>query len=343
MEECFFSNPVFQTQVQHRPNPLSRNLEGNLLQKWNLTNPEVEYTKYQFNLEFTTSDYIRDEWITYKLYDSKFCKEGGRDITVSSNSGPGGQNFLTTSGVIARSTTPHNDGDTSGEGLRKFLLSLNIETNQIASSAIYKESRGTNGAVSAEITFCARFSLWNKAERSAEDALEVNFQETVMTIYVDLTDGFKIENIGVAPRQANNETVNIACEVFAFHCDEKNKALAEVGKLRYQGEEVRVCVNITQESQDNGLRLDRLYNFTWVRDDFNDGIIDVTQLAIVPDAKPEPNGLTTIECDPGSITCAFTTMLKADFFRFVGAVNGTGLAICRLGSGVPPLDFFQNL
>ena len=335
-----------QTQVVHKhPNP-NRKLRASLQQKWNLTNPEVTYSKYQFNLVYTTSDFIQDGWVSYKLYDSVLCGEGGggNDITSSSNNGvTGGQNYLTTTGLIAKSSTPYVYGPASGEGYRDYLLSLNIEPKHIGTSPIYTEPTRSDGSIVGEITFCARFSLWNRDDFDEADtsAIEINFQETVMTIYVDLTDGFDIEDIGLKPKQSN-ETANIGCEVFAYHCDRNNDRLAENGALKYQGEEMRVCVEATEESIQNGLYIDRIYNFTWIRDDFNDGTIDVSQTAIVPDALPANNGLTSVECIPGSIICAFTTILKADFFRFHGRVNGTGLAICRLGPAPPP-EYYMSL
>merc|ERR1712137_386520 len=70
-----------------------------------------------------------------------------------------------------------------------------------------------NNQQTAEIRFCVRFSLWTPGA-----AMEVNFLETLITLTVDLTDGFEIGAITVDPKDRVVRTANQAYEVIGYEC-----------------------------------------------------------------------------------------------------------------------------
>jgi hypothetical protein len=102
--------------------------------------------------------------------------------------------------------------------------------------------------------------------------------------------------------------------------------------VRNQGSEVRVCVELTEQSKTYGLVFDRITWFYFLRENPES---NVRQNAIVSDNTVVASGLTDYSCVPGDDMCAFDTILRADFFdrAGVGIVRGIGEAICRYRTG----------
>jgi hypothetical protein len=98
---------------------------------------------------------------------------------------------------------------------------------------------------------------------------------------------------------------------------------------RNQGDETRVCVELAQESKDEGLYLDRVMWFYFVREDPR----EVKQWSIVMDSLTSPDLLTDFFCMRGEEICAFNTILRADYYAWpgVGIVRGIGEGLCALG------------
>jgi hypothetical protein len=98
---------------------------------------------------------------------------------------------------------------------------------------------------------------------------------------------------------------------------------------RNQGDETRVCVELAQASKDEGLYLDRIHWFYFVREDPQ----EVKQWSIVMDSKESPDQLTGFNCLRGEEICAFNTILRADYYAWpgVGIVRGIGEGLCALG------------
>ncbi len=132
-------------------------------------------------------------------------------------------------------------------------------------------------------------------------------------------------------RKKLEKTDFLDCEIIAYECDDNKVALENPGFLRNQGSETRVCVELTQESKDEGLYLDRVLWFYFVRDDPR----EIKQWSIVEDSKQSPDELTEYRCLRGEDVCAFNTILRADFYAWqgVGIVRGIGLGLCMLGGG----------
>lgn len=98
---------------------------------------------------------------------------------------------------------------------------------------------------------------------------------------------------------------------------------------RNQGDETRVCVELAQESKDQGLYLDRVFWFYFIREDPR----EVKQWSIVMDSLSSPDQLTDYGCMRGEEICAFNTILRADYYAWqgVGVVRGIGEGLCALG------------
>jgi hypothetical protein len=70
--------------------------------------------------------------------------------------------------------------------------------------------------------------------------------------------------------------------------------------------------------------------FSWTRD--YGGTIGVVNQAAIVNRQAASNDLTELECTPGSLVCAFESILFASMFRTPGVVSGSGIASMQLGS-----------
>jgi hypothetical protein len=183
-------------------------------------------------LGWKVSDYIQDRFATFTVYDGFECKEGSNDITDKISDIQSGNAYFQTLGVRPDSATPvETDPKTVGDGVRDMRLFLSIQANGISRSPIYSETTTNNGEIKAEIAFCVRFSLYNE-DPDETGAVEVNFRETLITLYVDLTDGFQVGEIFVQDKLKGQETASIACEIVGYECDDQNQPLENPGYLR---------------------------------------------------------------------------------------------------------------
>eukprot|EP00980_Cylindrotheca_fusiformis_P030495 scaffold24914_cov117-Cylindrotheca_fusiformis.AAC.1 len=284
-------------------------------------------------LRWRVSDFIQDHQATYHIYDGVGCKDGSNDITDDINDWANNNAYMQNLGIRPDNSTLYNPLS-NGEGVRDMRLFLSVQPTALNAPIFYYED--ANG-LKAKIEFCIRFSLFNgdeaEAENSPLDIVEVNFQETIITFTADLTDGFQIENVIVEPADKNKEEARIGCKILAYECDRSNKAIDNPGYLRSQGQDAitRVCVTLAQESKDEGLLLDRILWFNWIMDE--PGV--VVQPAIVMDSKEDPIGLTRYSCMRGVEVCPFESILRAEFFYWLGPniVNGIGEGLCMFGSG----------
>lgn len=181
---------------------------ASLAQRWNLTDPVFAYDDdLGFDLEWTFSNFIQDNNADFTIYDGDGCKEGSNEIT--SNMGA----YLPYTGHEIIGPV-----DSSGDGFRKAKLHLEILPAGLPTSPILEYTVGSN----AKVEFCVRYELWTNDENDP-DRIEINFQETIITMYVDLTDGFKmLEDVSVKPNEKTEESASLKCEVEAFVCNKQN-------------------------------------------------------------------------------------------------------------------------
>jgi hypothetical protein len=165
----------------------------------------------------------------------------------------------------------------------------------------------------AQIRSCHRFSL------STGD-IEINYIATLVTLDVDLTDGFEMANITVDLRR-DEANAELAHEVEAEFCKGDPPvplAPSDSGDLRYPGAVVQICVRPTQESIKKGLYMRSIDKFTWTRTDTITGA-SFEQVAIEGPGAAS-SGLTDLYCpeDEDSNACYFRSLLKTNFYQLVG-------------------------
>ena len=90
-------------------------------------------------------------------------------------------------------------------------------------------------------------------DTNSPNAQEVNFQETQITFFADLTDGFEVGDVVVKNKDKIQRNASVDCEIIAYECDRQNNRLDRPNYLRNQGREVRVCVELSEESKRQGL------------------------------------------------------------------------------------------
>ena len=304
-----------------------------LAQKWNISEDvSFEYSGLSFDLGYTVSDYILNEvgsprMARVNLFDQR-CKEEGVFILANSTSG------------IERITLNDDaidgglDGGSvaAGTGLnmvRNVGVNITLDSESIAENSLLYSEDTSGSQVTAEIRFCVRFGLHTKSATS----VEVNFLETLVTLNVDLTDGFEIGSIAVEPRDRLVRTANQVYLVEAYRCttaeDGDGLPIAEADTTAInQGTVVRVCVMPDADARADGIKMRSVDDFTWSRTFPN----VVNQPAIVGRNVVARNDLTTLECVPGSLYCNFETILFAAFYTTAGAVAGSGVASMQFGS-----------
>jgi hypothetical protein len=267
-------------------------------------------------MTWEVSDFIPDSHATFTVYDGLGCKEGGdNDITADINNfyaqdrGAYLQNF----GLQPDPDTPYNPSS-MGDGTRWMRMYMGVQPT-VANAPVFHYVDKKNNQ-KARVDFCIRFSLFT-GDHASNDAIEVNFQETQVTFFADLTDGFEVGEVIVQRKDPIARGANITCEIIAYECDRQNIPLSNPGYLRNQGREVRVCVELSEESKAQGLLLDRIHWFYWI---LENQFQTVRQNAIVFDSQESPDTLTEYECMRGVDICPFNTILKADFYQWA---NGT--------------------
>ena len=218
------------------------------------------------------------------------------------------------------------------------MVLVNVSSRLQLLLIIYEETV-VNGQQFAEVKFCVRLNL----NTGGDSSIEVNFHETLITLNVDLTDGFAIDDVSVTPREKLVKTANQAYKVEGYQCDRNYVELNEAGKAvtRNQGAIIRVCVRPTLEGRQDGIYMREIQSFAFSRT-YPDSRPDVNQDAIV-NSGPADNGLTDLFCDRGWEVCMFETILFAAFYRDTGTVAGAGIASMQFGgSGRRQLRAFDN-
>jgi hypothetical protein len=283
--------------------------ENLLALRWKIYEPVVTYDELQFDLVFNVSDYIIQNYVGYKVYDTHECSDGANSNDITDEAYFDG--VITVNGASSQE---------DGWGTREVTLATIISPEDIRISNSYIQDGND-----AHIDFCVRFSLFNN-DPSDPASIEINFVEQKITLYVDLTDGFSVSDTVVEAKEVTQKTDTDAFFVIAFLCTETGNEMIDPGPFE-QGEIVRVCVEPTIQAYVTGLRMRRIDWFTWTRDD-----IPVSQEAIVG-SLGSLNGLTDLFCELGSVQCSFESLLNSLFFESPGITSGAGSATMQFGAG----------
>jgi hypothetical protein len=280
-----------------------RRLQGSeLFERWDIAEPAFTYESLDFTLDFEINQYIASvEQVTYTLFDET-CDNayGGNGL-----SGSRGLTF----------------GSVEAAGKQSIEIAMAIDASVIsADSEVYSESM-VDGEMAAVVDFCVRFALHTPAEIGE---LEVNFLEIVITLNVDLTAGFEIGALAVAPL---DRCVNTAAQDFlveGYFCEENNEPNSTVtAPVFNQGDLVKICVRPVQDAREEFfIRMLRITSFVFERGSTNQPAIADGISASV---------LTDLFCDAGFAICHFETILFAAFYQSPGSVTGSGIADMQFG------------
>jgi hypothetical protein len=149
--------------------------------------------------------------------------------------------------------TQDNSGVFSG---RSAQINVTFDPQEISSqdaidAGIYSQVVVDNQQTST-IMFCVRFGLWTTTTVGVNNPVEVNILETLLTLFVDLTDGFPICAIEVASKDRLVGTANQAYEVNGYECSATSTERltdAERTRPRNQGEIIHVRMTPNEEAQ----------------------------------------------------------------------------------------------
>jgi hypothetical protein len=288
----------------------SASAQSTLEEKWEIgENPTFTYESLDFSLTFPITDFITAGQAKYTMYTSG-CQEDGTELPA--DSGLIGKPLIDTTNNVSAETVTLDQSAT---------IEISVDpTTVTGNSELYSEDT-TIGAVTAQIIFCVRFGLYTPGMEE-----EVNFLETVITLDVDLSDGFQIGSIDVEPKDKLVRTAAQAYEVEGYVCTDE-EVPADPALIRNQGAQIRVCVRPDQEARDDGIYMRRIDSFTWAR---NDGANPITQAA-VENGLPASNTLTDLYCVAGELVCNFVSILFASFYATPGEVTGAGVASMQFG------------
>jgi hypothetical protein len=297
--------------------------ESTLEEKWAIgEEPTFTYDSLDFSLTFPITSFITTGQAKYTMYTSG-CQEEGEEI--GADSGLVGQPLIDTVNTVSVEENVSLD--------QSATIEISIDPTTVTDNdALYSEDT-TIGAVTAQIIFCVRFGLFTPGMEE-----EVNFLETVITLDVDLSDGFQIGSIDVEPKDKLVRTAAQAYEVEGYVCTDE-EVPADPALIRNQGAQIRVCVRPDQEARDDGIYMRRIDSFTWAR---NDGANPITQAA-VENGLPATNTLTDLYCVEGELVCNFVSILFASFYATPGEVTGAGVASMQFGGDNTYIDLDDGL
>jgi hypothetical protein len=284
---------------------------GSLAQKWNISDPTFDYEGLQFTLVYAVSSFIADDMGTYTITDGEDCVI---PVLVASDEGNQVGFAFYSPGLVVLSSSAAKDN--SGDSIRSFKLDIKVNPEEISNNAVVYKEDVVNGEIFGRVAFCVRFQL----NTPGGSSIEVNFLETIVQLNVDLTDGFSIGTVAVAPKDRLTTTANEVYEVQAFQCNTLN---APITTTFNQGQVIRICISPVSDALNDGVNMRDVQSFTFTRD-------EIEQIA-VENNDAASNGLTSLECIEGEQVCWFETLLKAEFYASPGAVAGSGIATMRFG------------
>ena len=296
--------------------------ESTLEEKWAIgEEPTFTYESLDFTLTFLITDFIIPGQAKYTMYTQE-CQEGGTELAASGSGLTG----------TALEDTTNTNRETTVTLDQQVTIMISVDPTAITSNTdIYTES-DQPGDVTAQVVFCVRFGLYTDGF-----AEEVNFLETVITLDVDLSDGFEIASIAVEPKDKLVRTAAQAYQVEGYVCTDQ-ETQGDLTAIRNQGAQIRVCVRPDEEARNDGIYMRRIDSFEWRRD----SPAPITQAA-VESGQAASNTLTDLFCEPGELVCNFVSILFASFYATPGAVTGSGVASMQFGGDNTYIDLADGL
>ena len=317
-----------------------RNL-ATLAEKWNIVDtPEFTFDSNTFTLTFPVTDYINQGMADYSLWTAPDCSEGG--VGIQGRNVWANQELVQNAALLAAdqydATTMLDSGAYTAGRSASIVMEFDPQTisadvnDKVGEAAGYQgiySEEVVNNQMTATVRFCARFGLWTNNLPGVTTPVEVNFIETLITLVVDLTDGFEIGAIDVEAKDRLIRTANQAYEVRGYECSltsELPLTQEEQDRPRNQGEIIHVCVTPEDEATQDGIFMRSIDDFAFTR-------TDGTRQVAIQDGAEAGNLLTSYNAATctGAQFCRFSTILFAQFYATPGAVGGEGVASMQFG------------
>lgn len=246
-------------------------------EQYKITNPSIDFNGPSLMINFTVSDFISNGMFEYSLWDTG-CKEG--NVNAS--------NFF--DATAAELPTDQLDGS----GTRVTSLMLDMKLDKMANSVVAYDYY-IDGAQKATVEFCVRFGVYSSP--SLEEVHEVNFEEVVLTLYVDLSDtGFVlIEEHDLIGKDEFDEEQDQSYGSEGFLCDYDGSEIPpNMADPLEPGSNFQLCVGPNDDAQNDGITMNQVESMEYVRTDENTGN-KITQPAVV-NGDEANNGLSTLVC-----------------------------------------------
>lgn len=364
-----------------------------LRQKWNMDEPIISYTSdtntfyLDFNTTNSTGGWMQNHTNVQEEFYDQNCKDDGSGFVE----------YVIPAGLYDPGTTtrPWMKVNSTSE---TAYLDFQVNTTELANDPkIYAVVNATEAAAMGwmdkinygRMRFCVRsalgyggavnFTATLQEQIQDHNFKEVNFIESLITIFYDLSANFTVAAFNVEPKERLETTVSKdTYGLIAWLCNrsddlvlseydlapsrEMPPAIDEgytnvtdnpddnpAAKYFNQGALITVCVAPDNPAWIDGIRLNGITEFEWIRNDLNttagDSTGDGTPGSVAGDyllyganpqirqpaitgGNPASNQLTSY-LPPGCVEaayCHFSSILFADFYLARGVVSGAGSA-----------------
>lgn len=306
--------------------------------RWLLDTPDITYVSADnsFQLDFLTASASN----TALNMDGTFYD---RNCLVPAGATP--STVLITSGITLANGGMSMVAD--GAGVLRPQLKFALDPQILANNPnvydiVTADMVGTDGFTQADVNlgimrFCVRSEIGYTSSSGAMEA--VNFIETLVTVKYDLTAGFTVDAFAVEAKDRVQATgIKDEYVLVAYLCDSSgvdvSDTLGVAGSTPFQqGSLVTVCVEPDAVAQADGIVMNGITDFSWLRSDVTPSVVqEAIFLTTKPDlstfGSPSLNGLTSYS-DAGCLQspkCSFSSILFADFYQSVGQAGGSGNA-----------------
>jgi len=274
--------------------------KSDLASQWNIG--DVSADDNVGNL-FTFNYDLDETWITdidtqvqVTMYDFA-CKTSDDDTTygkIGINDSP----FTDTSPF--EMTSLGYDGETASNLQLKFTTVPLVMANLPLIT-----TQPVNGT--SEMKFCVRISLF------AVLTTEVNFQETEVTMIVNMSDNFNIDSFKVSQKGKTDNTASQGYQVTTELCPDQPTVFN-------QGSVIKVCISPGGNADSDGVVLKSVDTFEWTRS----GVPSQTALN-GPNIDAE-DGLSVVTLYPDEKKIMIETVIYSAFYVSDGEVSANGSA-----------------
>jgi len=286
--------------------------EATIADKWRIgTDVDVDYWNYVFDFTYSVSNFIDVGQAGFYIY-SKECRSGGGSIQSI------GFDTSLTIAENGQDVIPGSEIDVNKINMSKS-VTVPVTVNEFTmqdNTDIYTDF----GNKQMKVEFCIVFYL-----NTVDGTLEVNQQETLVTIDIDLTEliaQFRVDAFDVGTKDRNQDTTDIIYSPVAYLCNVNDGSDYVVTSTFTQGDMINVCVKPNQSAITDSIKINSIESLTFSRDGSS-----LNQNAVL-NSIASTNGLSTyndIDCY-GQDYCSVSTILISSFFTTPGTVSGNGEA-----------------